>query len=217
MDNFWIIGGGKFGLRAAKALSKTDSSNQLTIVEKQKTVCRQLNRLGYEAVCMDGIQYLERNLTGADPPDWVIPAIPVHVAYEWIRTKLSKTSDVQTIAVPNDLITTFANPIRGKTGQIFISIADFKCPANCPEPDEICSYTGKPRSMILHEFLRSLQHPGFISVAIQSHQLAPGVGGYRPLALFEALNKIEAIQGPVLLGTACSCHGIIQLFEHRPK
>jgi len=217
VDNFWIIGGGKFGLGAAKAISGADSSNKLTVVEKQKTVCRQLGQLGYEAVCMDGTQYLERHLTRTHHPDWIIPAIPVHVAYEWIRTKLSKTSDVQKIAVPNDLITAFPNPIRGETGQIFISIADFKCPANCPEPDEICSYTGKPRSMILHEFLRSLQHPGFISLAIQSHQLAPGVGGYRPLALFEALNKIEAIQGPVLLGTACSCHSIIQLFEHRPK
>ena len=70
MDNFWIIGGGKFGLRAVKALSKKHSLTNLTIVEKEKTVCRQLDRLGFEAVCMDGIQYLERNLASETYPDW---------------------------------------------------------------------------------------------------------------------------------------------------
>jgi hypothetical protein len=39
VENFWIIAGGKFGLRAAKALSKADSSNNLTIVEEKKAVC----------------------------------------------------------------------------------------------------------------------------------------------------------------------------------
>ncbi|MGD8472462.1 MAG: NAD-binding protein, partial [Desulfobacteraceae bacterium] len=76
MNNFWIIGGGKFGRRAAESLSKKHSLNNLTIVEKDKSVCRQLGRLGFEAVCTDGIRYLERNLTGAHDPDWIVPAIP---------------------------------------------------------------------------------------------------------------------------------------------
>ncbi|MGD9134938.1 MAG: NAD-binding protein, partial [Desulfobacterales bacterium] len=150
MNNFWIIGGGKFGRRAAESLSKKHSLNNLTIVETDKSVCRQLGRLGFEAVCTDGIRYLERNLTGAHDPDWIVPAIPLHVAYEWIRIKLSKTRRLQKIAVPNDLVTALPHPIKAGTGQLFISIADFKCPENCPEPDEICTYTGKPRLMVLH-------------------------------------------------------------------
>jgi len=209
VNNFWIIGGGKFGLRAAKTLSKAGSSNNLTIIEKKKAVCRQLGRLGVEAVCMDGMQYLERHLTSAHYPEWIVPAIPLHVAYEWIRTKLSKTHEVQKIAVPNDLVTTLPNPINAESGQLYISIADFKCPESCPEPDEICTHTGKPRSMILHEFLKSIQLKDFKSVVIRSHQLAPGVGGYTPRALFAALNEIEAAQEPVLLSTACSCHGVM--------
>jgi predicted NAD/FAD-dependent oxidoreductase len=89
VQNFWIIGGGKFGLRAARVLRKADSSNQLKIVEKRRAVCRQLNRVGFETVCTDGIRYLERNLVDPNFPDWIIPAIPVHVAYEWLRAKLS--------------------------------------------------------------------------------------------------------------------------------
>ncbi|MGD8613081.1 MAG: potassium transporter, partial [Desulfobacterales bacterium] len=94
-----------------------------------------------------------------------------------------------------------------------LSIADFKCPANCSEPDDICTHTGKPRPMILHEFLKSIQPKGFTSIVIRSHQLAPGVGGYTPAALFDALDQIKKMQSPVLLSTACSCHGVMNAFK----
>jgi ribonucleotide monophosphatase NagD (HAD superfamily) len=217
VNNLWIIGGGKFGLRAAESLSKKHSLNNLTIVEKDKAVCRQLNRLGFEAVCTDGIQYLERNLTDAHDPDWIVPAIPLHVAYEWIWKKLSKTRSVQKIAVPNDLVAALPNPIKAGTGQLLISIANFTCPENCPEPEEICTYTGKPRPMVLHEFLKSLQRKDIKPVVIRSHQLAPGVGGYTPRALFAALNEIETAQMPVALSTACSCHGVMDTFQLSAK
>ena len=217
MDNFWIIGGGKFGLRAAKALSKKHSLKNLTIVEREKTVCRQLNRLGFEAVCMDGIQYLERNLASETYPDWIVPAIPLHVAFEWIKKKLSKTRIVQNIAVPQDLVTELPNPIKAETGRLYISIADFECPENCPEPDKICTHTGKPRPMVLHESLKSIQPKDLKAVVIRSHQLAPGAGGYRPQALFAALNEIETAQGPVALSTACSCHGVMNTFKLSAK
>ena len=213
MENFWIIGGGKFGLRAARVLSKKHSLKNLTIVEKEKSVCRQLERLGFEAVCMDGIQYLERNLETEAYPDWIVPAIPLHTAYEWIRTKLSKTHRVKKTAVPQDLATGLPNPVNAETGRVYTSIADFKCPENCPEPHEICTHTAKPRPMVLHEFLKSIQRKDLKTVVIQSRQLAPGVGGYTPRDLFAALKEIEAAQGPVSLSTACSCHGVMDAFQ----
>ena len=213
VENYWIIGGGKFGLRAARALSKKQPLTNLTIVEKEKTVCSQLDALGFEAVCMDGIQYLERNLTNASHPDWIVPAIPLHTAYEWIQAKLSKTHNLQKIAVPQDLISELPHPINAEFGQLYISIADFKCPENCPEPDDICTHTGKPRLMVLHEFLKSIQRKDLKTVVLRSHQLAPGVGGYTPRALFAALNEIETAQRPVALSTACSCHGVMNTFK----
>ena len=213
VESFWIIGGGKFGLRAASALSKKQSLKKLTIVEKEKTVCRQLDALGFEAVCMDGIQYLERNLESVSHPDWIIPAIPLHTAYEWIKTKLQKTYTIQKIGIPKDFISELPHPINAELGQLYVSIADFKCPGNCPEPEDICTYTNKPRLMILHEFLKSIQRKDLKTIVIRSHQLAPGVGGYRPLALFEALNEIEAAQKPIVLSTACSCHGVMNTFK----
>ena len=194
-------------------LSKNHSLTNLTIVEKEKAVCKHIDRLGFEAVCMDGIRYLERNLARAPYPDWIVPAIPLHVAYEWIKTKLSKTHNVQKIAAPNDLVTKLPHPINAETGKFYISIADFKCPESCAEPDEICTYTGEPRLMVLHEFLKSIQRKDLKTVVIRSHQLAPGVGGYPPQTLFAALNKIEAAQEPIILSTACSCHGIMNTFK----
>jgi hypothetical protein len=217
VDNFWIIGGGKFGLKAAKALRRANSSNNLTIVEWEKAACRRLGILGFEAVCQEGIQYLKQNLIDAQHPDWIIPAIPVHVAYEWIRAKLSANYEMERVSVPNDLITALPNPIMAEAGQLYTSIADFICPESCPEPAEICTYTGKPRLMILHEFLRSIRHEAYCPVIIRSHQLAPGVGGYAPEALFKALKKIEASRLPVLMSTACSCHGVIHTFKHSAK
>jgi hypothetical protein len=70
--------------------------------------------------------------------------------------------------------------------------------------------------MVLHEYLKSIQLKNVKTVVIRSHQLAPGVGGYTPQTLFAALNEIEAARGPVSLATACSCHGILQLFEQKP-
>jgi hypothetical protein len=217
MQHFWIIGGGKFGLKAAKELHKANPSDQITLVEQEKTVCRQIRKLGYQTVCMQGLQYLDRHLISADYPDWIVPAIPLHVAYEWIRTKMSATYVIEAIAVPNDLVSALPNPINADTGQLYVSIADFKCPASCCEPDEICTYTGKPRTMILHAFLKSNQHKDFKCVVIRSHQLAPGVGGYKPGALFEALKEIKASRAPLMVSTACSCHGVIHTFKHSAK
>lgn len=217
MDEFWIIGGGQFGLRAAQALRQKDAANIITIVEQQKIVCRQLDRLGFEAVCTDGIAYLEEHLTRAHHPDWIVPAIPLHVAYEWIRAKMSAEYIIESVAVPDDIVGAVPNPIRGETGQFFVSIADFKCPAGCIEPEEICTVTRKPRAMILHEFLKTIGLKDVTSVVIQSHQLAPGVGGYTPQTLFKTLRRIQSARSAVLLSTACSCHAIIQAFIRRPK
>ncbi|MGD9013816.1 MAG: NAD-binding protein [Desulfobacterales bacterium] len=216
MDNFWIIGGGKFGLRAAQVLRKINSTNIITIVEKQKAVCRQLAHLGFEGVCTDGVKYLKQHLNSRNESDWIIPAIPLHVAFEWIRAKMSARHRIKDINIPTDLVSVLPNPIPGETGQLFISIADFKCPPNCSEPDDICTYTGKSRPMILHEFLKSIQFKDFASVVIRSHQLAPGVGGYRPAALFDAFSQIRDMQAPVLLSTACSCHGVMNAFSLKP-
>lgn len=215
MKTFWIIGGGRFGLRAAKSLGRMNAVSRIVIVEKRPEVCEQLTKHAFENICMEGVRYLELNLTRQDCPDWIIPAIPSHVAYEWIKTKLSKKYNIEPIPIPQQLRSELPNPITANSEQVYISNADFVCPDDCPEPEDICTYTGEPRPSELYSLLASIQHGRFRSVVVRSQQLLPGVGGYEPGALFKAMAKIELLRSPVLLSTACRCHGVMNAFRIR--
>ncbi|NNK85929.1 MAG: hypothetical protein HKO91_10320, partial [Desulfobacterales bacterium] len=79
MKSIWILGAGRFGLKAAKNYSQKNENAELTIVEENRKICHQVEKLGFKTVCMDGIEYLLQNLKNMGNPDWIIPAIPVHV------------------------------------------------------------------------------------------------------------------------------------------
>lgn len=215
-QSIWILGAGRHGRRAADTLRQNHPAADIVIVESSSEVCKQMATLSFRVACRDGVAYLFENLEKGRGPDWIIPMIPVHVAYEWVRLKLEKSHHIRAVAVPEKVVATLPNPVRGAGGQIYISNADFRCPPNCPEPDEVCTYTGKPRPRILHEFLENIDHPGFRSVVVHSRQLLPGIGGYAPSALFQALGTIASENGAVLLSTSCRCHGVMHAFEVHP-
>jgi hypothetical protein len=217
MSTYWIIGGGKFGLKAVEDLSQAHPAADFILVEKETEICQKLSELGFEVACMDGIDYLALHLKRQAYPDWIVPAIPIHVAFEWIKIQLSKKYDLQPVLLPQKIVKTLPNPIKLEDGQLFTSNADFICPQDCPEPDDICMFTGKPRPRILHDFLSKIEFDDFQTVVIRSQQLSPGVGGYRPLDLFYALDKIESNSKPVILSTACRCHGVMNAFQFSAK
>jgi hypothetical protein len=210
---FWIIGGGKFGFRAAEGLIRKHPNIEITIIEKDIKTCRRLKKQAFHTVCLEGIRFLEQDLRHPDKPDWIVPAIPLHVVYEWIKAKLSKNYELLAVDIPVDLKKVLPNPFDGDRGQLYISNVDFICPENCSEPDEFCTATGKPRPRILHQFLAGIRYKPFKSVVICSHQLAPGVGGYQPRSLFDALDSLKTSHSPVLLSTACRCHGVLNAFN----
>jgi hypothetical protein len=209
MKTYWIIGGGQFGLSAAQKIRAQEPGANILIVEENFAVCQQTEELGFQTICSEGIRYLTQNLIDEDYPDWIIPAIPLHVAFEWIQGKLSRKYKIEVIAVSGELESQLPNPIRGDKGQLYVSNADFLCPDDCSEPEEICTYTGEPRPRILNAFLEKIQHQDFKSIVICSRQLFPGVGGFTPKALFKALQMIKPEASPVLLSTACYCHGVV--------
>lgn len=217
MKTYWIIGGGQFGLNAAQKTRTQEPDAGILIVEKDLTICQQLEKLGFETICGEGIKYLTHNLINEDYPDWIIPAIPLHVAFEWIQGKLAKTYETEVISISDDLESQLPHPIRRDKGQLYVSNADFVCPDDCSEPEEICTYTGEPRPRILNSFLEKIHYNDFRSVVICSRQLFPGVGGYTPKALFQGLEIIEAEDRPVLLSTACYCHGVVHAFRIYPR
>jgi hypothetical protein len=165
-------------------------------------------------IAMDGTDLLSVIDHADHSADWIIPAIPHHVAFEWIRRKLEENrAIIDPIKPPAALLGRIPNPMQAATGTVYASHADFICPENCPEPANNCFHTGKPRPDDLWRIIAGASVSGFKSIVIQSHQLLAGVGGYPFGALQKAYRSIHGYQGKVILATACRCHGVIHIFE----
>ena len=217
MKRILVIGAGTFGRRAVDTLGAADPSTKITLVDQNAGPLHRFKNRSIETVCKDGILFLRKQLTDDRLPDWIIPAIPEHVAYEWIRVDSDRLYFIEPVPVPTPVFDILPNPIRGKNGEAYTSNANFICPDDCLEPEILCTCTGKSRPRILHSYLAGITFQNFRSVVVISRQLAPGVGGYTPEALFEALALVKASHTPVLLSTACKCHGVVDAFKIRLK
>ena len=147
-------------------------------------------------------------------PDFKI-AIIAHfyaLSAEWILLHLGPDK-LKRIQIPADLEALLPNPICGPEGNIYVSHADFRCPADCDEPRDICTITRELRKQSMFELLENLNYEPFKTLNLRSHQLGPGIGGYRPEKLWELMENVEQTQGPILVSTACRCHGVITGLE----
>lgn len=211
LERFWIIGAGRFGQIAVERIRKKKADAAITVVDKKST------DLGHDkviAIQQDGIQWLAAALRPEAAVDIVVPAIPVHVVYEWLKSNLSEKYKINPINIPDEWLTRMPHAMRGVVGQAYVSHADFICPDNCPEPEAICTHTGKPRPMDLFRLLAGLDFDDVLPIVIRSHQLLPGVGGIYPGDFFHALDVVRTHrQRPLMVGTACRCHGVVNFFR----
>lgn len=215
---FWIIGGGRIGRRAATRLSGKHPGADILVLENDPERCSLLEKEGIRALPADGIMFLVESISdGGLSADWIVPAIPIHVAYHWMQSKLENQFDVLPVDVPAIIAGRLPNAIEGGPGRMYASIADFVCPDSCPEPKNFCTVTRRPRPYDLHRHLETLKTDAFTPVVIQSRQLTPGVGGFTPKALQRALDRVRQIKTGILLATACRCHGVIHAFRLRKK
>ena len=210
--SYWIIGAGNFGVKAAERLYKKRSESSIIVVDQDASALDRLGTLPVERVCKEGASYLEVFLD-TQVPDWIVPAVPIHLAFEWVRLKLSIQGQVEVFPVPHEIEKMLPNPIRGSQGQLYVSYADFLCPDNCREPYDRCTFTGKPRKGLLYNKIEQISYLDYRSIVIRSHQLAPGVGGYQPDALKRSLVEVKKNKTPVLYSTACLCHGVMHAFK----
>jgi hypothetical protein len=212
-STYWIIGAGKFGVRAAEKLCRKRPEARFIVVDEDLEALKRLSHLPVEKVCQEGAAYLQAYLDTELSPTWIIPAVPIHLAFEWVRLKMLDHAPIHVVPVPSEIASMLPNPLRGPNGQLYVSYADFLCPEHCMEPLEKCTVTGKPRKGLLYKTLEEILYEDATSVVIRSHQLAPGVGGYGPEALKESFGKISQGKGLVLYSTACLCHGVVHAFK----
>ena len=209
MTQAWIIGSGRFGLRAARVmLGQKKRPIEVTLVDRDRESLERAGSLGCTTVAGDGVDFLFREMTRTRGPDWVVPAVPVHLAWEWCCLALGNDR-LKPFPLPEEIDGCLPHPMRGAGHQIYVSHADFLCPPNCSEPDDRCTKTGKPRKKDMFQLIAELTLPRMVPFVIQSRPLGPGVGGYSPSDLYALADRISSHTGRCLVATACRCHGVI--------
>ncbi|WP_372678547.1 potassium transporter [Desulfosarcina sp.] len=212
---FWIIGAGRFGRIAVRRITRYFPEATITVVDQKPST---MDGKDIPTVRENGIAWLHRALVPNAPVDLIIPAIPIHVAAEWLKLNLKHLFHIEPLHIPDSWLTRLPHAIRGTAGQAFVSHADFICPDNCPEPAKICTHTGKPRPMDLFRLLGKLDLDDVRPVVIRSHQLLPGVGGILPADLMSAWDTVCIhSHRPMMIATACRCHGVVDFMRVKRK
>ncbi len=206
--SYWILGCGRFGRLACERLKAARPGAPIVVVDRRKIGMPE----GVETVTADAVEFLDDRMqpnSGA----WIVPALPMHLAYTWVAGRLRGERRFKPQTVPAGLVPLLPNPCVGPEGQVYFSHADFRCPDDCPEPKSICAHTGRPRPLIMHTFLADLVYGGYVSFVIRSVQLAPGVGGYQAATLYDGWGWLRRKSGYFLFSTACKCHGVMHAFS----
>ena len=184
----WIIGGGRFGWRAAAILSRIHVPGAVTVVDQSREALAEVEAFGVDTVQADGVDYLLQHLSETHGPKWVVPCVPYHLYYRWLQGRLGNKA--VSMPVPADWALNLPHPIPADQGGYYLSQADFICPPDCPEPAGICTHTGMPRPGILFRDLGARPCPGFQVLVQKSRQLAPGLGGLKRKDMFQGLKRI---------------------------
>jgi hypothetical protein len=198
-----VIGGGRFGCLAVERLGGRVS----LVIEPHPSP--ELSALGVPVKAEPGEIAGPRILAASSAQTWVVPAVPRHFLGDWLQAMLSPVK-INTVFPPEACVPQAPSIMQGKRGEIYLSLADFMCPDDCPEPAEICTVTGQPRGEPMFARLAAIACPQWHTGVLRSRQLAPGVGGLKLAEMRDLKNKIVNKGGSWLIGTACRCHGVLQ-------
>lgn len=141
----------------------------------------------------------------------MVAAVPLHLAFEWLKKSLSPVAELRRSSPPQLLIPLLPHASIAPSGDLYASWADFLCPEDCREGPK-CAVTGKPRPESLYRRIAGLDLAGVNILVVRSYQLAAGVGGIRAADLIRARNFILSQEGTFLLATSCKCHAVITCF-----
>ncbi|MGA8573896.1 MAG: NAD-binding protein, partial [Desulfobaccales bacterium] len=87
MAAYLILGAGKFGSLALKRLARQDAAATFLVVDRQPQALAAALALGIPRVAgtvAEAATFLAGNLAEDSPWDWLIPMVPVHLAWAWL-------------------------------------------------------------------------------------------------------------------------------------
>lgn len=215
MASYLILGAGKFGRLALKRLARQDREAAFWVVDRAPAALAAA-RDGTQAAHFieeDAVAFLRKPLARS-PWDWLIPMVPVHVAYACLAADPRVAREWQAVEVPEAVGAGVQVARRGPRGELFLSRAEHRCPDDC-EAGPVCSISGESRETPLYEELAALAIPGFQPLVVASRQLAPGVGGYPPGELAALARNLAGCRTRALIATACRCHGVVHGLKRR--
>jgi hypothetical protein len=210
MASYLILGAGKFGRLALRRLAERDREARFLVIDRRGSALAEARTpkvASAEMLVGEAISYLAAHLGPQPPWDWLIPMVPVHVAYNWLLSDPLAGKGWGPSEVPRDLEGLAALATRGAAGELYLSQARHLCPDDCDEP-QVCPVTGEERQPLFRQ-LAAASRPGLPILVVASQQLAPGVGGYAPLRLVELAQTAAEASGSLLVATACRCHGVV--------
>ncbi len=209
---FWVLGFGKIGQMAVKKIKLTNHIHSNFIVIDNNSNISKLN--GLKIIYCDAIDWLSSEMSNPRRADWIIPALPLHVFWEFLYKRLMKKYTIKSFFISRRIRSKLPNVIITNRGEVCVSYADGLCPINCPEPSNICFKNGEPRPTPMFKLLEQIKLEGIRHIGIQSEQLLPGLGGYSPKSFDLATNLIlKYPKGDFMISTACKCHGIINFIK----
>lgn len=214
---FWVIGAGHFGRHAVDRIARHIHGAAVTVVDERPF---SISGSGITTIVDDGIRWLDTKLTEDASVDMIIPAIPVHVAVEWMMCKLKYDYEIEHVVIARSWLERMPHATPGKPGQAFVSHADFICPDDCSEPPKRCTHTGRPRPPDLFRLLADFDLDDILPIVLRSYQLLPGAGGILPGELLCALDTVRHnTHRPLMVATSCRCHGVVDFLrlKRRPS
>ena len=213
-DEVIVIGAGRFGKRAVDALASKADAPPLWVVDQDEKALYLAAEPDVTCILQQGVPFLAGFFHLLRPGNIIVPAVPIHLACEWLRLSLEGKWRVSQIEVPETIRPLLPHTWEGSEGSLLVSYADFRCPDDCPEPVDHCTVTGKKRGTPMYALLGDAAPPGYRFHVLRSRQLAPGVGGYKIGDLQALFREVESGgEGKWLVATACRCHGVITALE----
>lgn len=208
--HFWIFGSGHAGKLAVQRLLKDNPAAQITLIDIRHPEDIPDQVVQIEA---DANQWLLAKLKPSADVDMIIPAVPLHLAAEWLCSALREHKNLSPFSINEQWLESFPHPMAGKEGLIYTSHADFICPYNCNEPATRCTHTGNARPKDLFLLLGDCSFPETEILVLRSHQLLPGVGGIYPQDLLDGLRQVQnSPKKQLMVATACRCHGVVNFY-----
>ncbi|MEW5920019.1 MAG: hypothetical protein AB1796_03500 [Bacillota bacterium] len=206
-----VIGCGYFGCRAVQALKRLPLNSLVIAVDRDEGRLLSVKATADRIHHGDGVQFFAK-LTGPQAAAWwIVPALPLHLAADWLLQVFNETEGVERarkLPVPADFDPKGTLQHRTPGGTLYCSLGNLVCPEDCPEPEGYCHATGQLRPAPLYRILAETPCPGYRSLVLRSRLIVPGVGGYPFADLLALQTELTGSVGSYLISTACTCHAV---------